>query len=121
MKVDSKKIETVVAWHKPKTIIELRSFLGLMDSYRKFVKDYAYIARPLTNMLKKNIFAWNEEGEVAFETLKKAMITTLVMSNFEKVFELHMDSSNVGVCVVMKQEGRPLVFISKVLGIQNKG
>ncbi|XP_042942715.1 uncharacterized mitochondrial protein AtMg00860-like [Carya illinoinensis] len=56
VKVDSRKIEVIVAWPKPKTITELRSFLGVTGYYRKFVKDYTSIERPLTNMIKKNNF-----------------------------------------------------------------
>ncbi|KAF5442968.1 hypothetical protein F2P56_035573 [Juglans regia] len=68
--VDSRKVEAIVAWPKPKTITELKGFLGLTGYYRKFVKDYASIARPLTKMLKKNNFIWSEEEEKAFEALK---------------------------------------------------
>lgn len=93
----------MVVWPKPKTIIELKGFLGLMDYYRKFVKNFTCIARPLTNMFKKYNFSWNKEIEMAFETLKKVMTTTLVltMPNFEKVLKLHMDASNVGINAVL--------------------
>ncbi|XP_042980028.1 uncharacterized mitochondrial protein AtMg00860-like [Carya illinoinensis] len=119
VKVDSRKVEAMMTWPKLKTIIELRGFLGLTGYYRKFVKDNASIARPLTNMLKKNNFVRSEEGEKAFEALKKATTTTpiLAMPNFEKTFELYMDASNVRVGAVFIQEGRPLTFISKALGV----
>ncbi|XP_042988651.1 uncharacterized mitochondrial protein AtMg00860-like [Carya illinoinensis] len=115
VKVDSRKVKAMVAWPKPKTITELRGFPGLNGYYRKFVKDYASIAKPLTNMLKKNNFDWSEEVEMTFKALKKAMIATpiLAMPNFDKVFELYMDASNVGVGAVLTQERRPLAFISK--------
>ncbi|XP_042988661.1 uncharacterized mitochondrial protein AtMg00860-like [Carya illinoinensis] len=119
VKVDVRKVEAMVEGPKLKTITELRSFLELMGYYRNFVKDYASIARPLTNILKKNNFVWREEVEKGFEDLKKVMTTTpiLAIPNFEKTFELHTDASNVGEGVVLTQEGRPLVFISKTLGI----
>ena len=53
IKVDSKKIQAIKEWPKLKNISELRSFLGLTNFYRRFIKDYAKIAAPLTNLLKK--------------------------------------------------------------------
>ncbi|XP_077226272.1 uncharacterized protein LOC143859450 [Tasmannia lanceolata] len=66
---DPKKIETMLTWPIPKTLKQLRGFLGLTDYYRKFVKGYASIAAPSTELLKGNGFSWTELAELAFENL----------------------------------------------------
>ena len=90
VKVDEKKIEAMVAWPRPSNITELRGFLGLTGYYRKFVQGYGLIAQPLTNLLKKGNFQWNDETEATFLALKQAMtsIPTLAMPNFSEPFTL---------------------------------
>jgi hypothetical protein len=79
VKVDPQKIQAITKWPIPKNIKGLRGFLGLTRYYRKFVKNYACIAGPLTSLLKKNSFVWNEEATLAFSHLKDAMTSTLVL------------------------------------------
>src|SRR5437016_1370401 len=82
IKVDPAKIEKVKDLKIPTTVREVRSILGLCSYYRKFVKDFSKIAKPLNELLKKNKdneernpkIEWNEERQKAFETLKRQLI-----------------------------------------------
>lgn len=122
MKVDDKKIATMLAWPRPANISELRGFLGLIGYYRKFVQNYGIIARPLTNLLKKGKFDWHEEAETTFSALKRAMTTTpiLAMHNFNDSFTIETDASGDGIGVVLTQQGKPIAYMSPALGITKK-
>ncbi|XP_071728214.1 uncharacterized protein [Rutidosis leptorrhynchoides] len=84
------KIKAITTWPIPKNLKQLRGFLGLTGYYRRFVKDYASIAQPLTRLLKKNAFLWDEEATLAFEKLKLALQTS-------------------------PQDGHPIAYLSKTL------
>ena len=64
---DPSKIVDVKEWPIPSTVKQLRGFLGLTSYYRRFVRNYGQISKPLTKLLKKNVFHWNEIAHQAFE------------------------------------------------------
>jgi hypothetical protein len=109
-------------WPIPTTATELRGFLGLTGYYRKFVKNYGIIAKPLTLLLTKKGFSWNDQAQAAFEQLKESMVNTPVLSlpNFDKPFSIETDACATGIGAVLVQEGHPVAYFSKALGIRNQ-
>ena len=86
------------------------------------MKHYGLIAKPLTRLLQKNQFVWSSAAQQAFDTLKHVMSSTpvLALPNFQEVFEVATDASNVGIGAVLIQQGQPTTFLSKALGEAHK-
>lgn len=93
--------------------------MGLTGYYRKFIKDYGKVARPLTDQLKTNSFEWTPSAQASFEALKQAQISDplLRMPDFSKEFFIECDASGVGIGVaaVLTREGQPVTYYSKAL------
>lgn len=121
---DDDKIQVVQHWPTPKSVKELRSFLGLAGYYRKFVRHYGIISKPLTNLLRKGqLYLWNSDTEQAFQTLKHALVTApvLAMPNFDETFVVESDASDKGIGAVLIQKGHPIAFLSRALGPRLQG
>lgn len=116
---DPSKVDAILSWPAPSSIRELRGFLGLAGFYRKFVRHFAVIAQPLTELLKKgSLFVWTSEHQTAFATLQQALSSApaLAVPDFSRPFAIETDASHNGVGVVLLQTAHPLAFISKALG-----
>jgi RNase H-like domain found in reverse transcriptase len=98
-------------------------FLGLTEYYRKFIRHYGIISKPLSDLLKKDSFKWNPDAQQAFEQLKLAMITALVLSlpDFTKSFIIEIDASHHGIGAVLMQDKHHVAFISKKIDVKNQG
>ncbi|WVZ53038.1 hypothetical protein U9M48_004029 [Paspalum notatum var. saurae] len=121
---DPSKISAVANWPTPTSGKELRSFLGLAGYYRRFVRHFGVIARPLNDLLKKGaLFVWTSQHDGAFQALKEALITApvLALPNFSVPFCIETDASGVGVGAVLMQQGHPLAYLSKALGPRTMG
>ena len=71
IRVDPRKLEVIIEWKPPRNVIEVRSFLGLVGYYKRFVKGFSMTAAPMTRLLQKNVrFEWSEKCQANFEKLK---------------------------------------------------
>jgi len=121
---DPSKVTAVTIWPTPSSVKELRGFLGLAGYYRKFVKNFGILAKPLNELLKKNsIFRWLPHHEQSFRALKSALSSAPVLSlpNFSKTFSIETDACATGIGAVLMLEGHPLAFLSKALGSNTRG
>lgn len=115
---DPKKIDAISKWPIPTTHKQLRSFLGLANYYRCFIKSYSSIARPLSQLLQKDGFCWSDQANISFINLKTALCSTpvLALPDFDQSFTVETDASNVGIGAVLMQNNHPICFLSRSLG-----
>jgi hypothetical protein len=113
--MDPAKVQAIIDWPLPRSARAVRGFLGLAGYYCKFVHNYGTIAAPLTALLKKDGFAWDEAAAEAFAVLKSAVTTApvLAMPDFSKTFTVECDASSHGFGAVLVQEGHPIAFFSR--------
>ena len=111
------KIQAVVSWSILRNVKGVRGFLGLTRYYCKFIQWYGKIAKPLTELTKKDNFEWGPAAQMAFEQLKKVIVTTPVLRlpNFSQPFEIEYDASSKGIGVVLMQNQHPIAYYSKAL------
>ena len=107
MEVDKSKIEIIEKLPPPTSLIGIRSFLGHAGFYRRFIKDFSKIAKPLSNLLVQGVpFEFDEQCNQAFCTLKEKLISApiVVTPDWELPFELMCDASDYAVGAMLGQK-----------------
>ena len=113
IETNPKKIAAIINWPRPKNITQIRSFLGFCNYYRKFIRGYAQVAKPLYQLLtgenakkKTNEVEWTEQCEQAFNKLKDICSYTpiLAYADYSKCFKVHTDASEQGLGAVLYQD-----------------
>ncbi|CAK9821240.1 Retrovirus-related Pol polyprotein from transposon 17.6 [Anthophora retusa] len=123
VKPNPKKLEAVKNFKLPKTPTDIKSFLGLAGYYRKFIRNFSKIAKPLTDLTKKDTpFRWTEKEQNSFDTLKEKLCSSPVLKfpNFNEQFVLTTDASNEGLGAILSQGGHPCFYISRTLNPPEK-
>ena len=104
---DPEKIGAVREWQTPDTLSNLRSFLGLCSYYRRFIKGFSTLAKPLTKLTEKGKeFVWGEDQAAAWGELKRRLVSAPILAypDPKKTFILDTDASGVGIGAVLSQE-----------------
>jgi hypothetical protein len=115
---DPSNVQEVLDWKSPKSVTQIRSFLGLARYYRRFIPIFSKTAKPMTQLLEKEAkFKWSLQCEEAFLTLKKLLTTAHVLAqpNIEKPFDVFCDASGMGIGGVLMQDGRAIAYASRQL------
>ena len=119
LEVDPEKIKVIQGLKPPKTVREVRAFVGTTSYYRKFIQNFSAIAEPLTSLTRKNAkFIWSEKHEIAFETLKKALMEApiLHLPSLNEPFQLFTDACDRSIGALLTQEVdgvyKPVYYLS---------
>uniref|UniRef100_A0A151UIE5 Retrovirus-related Pol polyprotein from transposon 17.6 n=1 Tax=Cajanus cajan TaxID=3821 RepID=A0A151UIE5_CAJCA len=123
IEVDPSKVEAVLKWEAPKSVIEIRSLLGLVGYYRRFIEGFSKLALPLTSLTRKKVvFVWDSKCENSFQALKEKLTSApvLVLPDLSKTFMVYCDASKMGLGGVLMQEGKVVSYASRQLKIHEK-
>jgi len=119
---DPMKVEAVLKFPEPNDATGVKSFLGLTSYYRKFVANFAKLATPLNDLLKKNAkFYWSDQCKQSYSTSQRALTSAPVLKfpDFSQPFLLQTDASGIGLGVVLAQhvncEEHPIAYASRTL------
>src|SRR3954465_6884419 len=116
--VTPERIQAILDWTPPKTVKQVRSFLGLASYCRCFVENFSKIARPLTNLLHKGVkFEWTDKCQESFQALKDKLTSPPVLAppDTQKDFVIYCDASRQGLGCVLMQERKVIAYGSRQL------
>ena len=122
VEMEQEKIKAIQEWPTPKTVKDIKSFLGLAGFYRRFIRNFSKISAPMTALLKKDVkFDWSEKHETAFQELKHAITNAPILANPDPNFPFTVitDSSGFAIGAALCQDdgkgSRPIAYMSKKL------
>jgi hypothetical protein len=121
VQVHQEKIQAILDWPTPKTLTELKGFLGICCYYRRFVKGFSQLCAPLTDLTRRGAFKWSPEAQLTFDKMKKVMSTcpVLALPDFAQPFIVECDASGEGIGAVLMQNRHPIVYeIRKLRGLE---
>jgi hypothetical protein len=116
--VDPTKVQEVMDWKPPTSVHQIRSFLRLVGYYCRFIPDFSKIAKPMTELLKKEVkFRWDDKCGEAFHTLRKLLTTAPVLAQLDNTqpFDVYCDASGTGLGCVLMQNNRVIAYASRAL------
>jgi hypothetical protein len=116
--INPSKFQEVLDWKSPRLVTQIRSFLKLAGYYHRFIPNFSKIAKPITQLLEKEVkFKWSPQCEDAFLTLKNLLTTAPVLAqpNIEKSFDVYCDASDMRIGGVLMQDGRAIAYASRQL------
>ena len=124
--MDTSKIQTILDWQTPTSIRDIQVFLGFAQFYRRFIRNFAQIAKPISDLTRTSLgtpFRWTPAAAAAFDHLKIAFCSApvLIHADFEKPFVVETDASDFAIGMVLSQPGsdsehlHPVAFLSRKL------
>jgi hypothetical protein len=121
--VDPSKVEAISQWETPKSVTEIRSFLGLAGYYCRFMEGFLKIALQLTQLTcKGKAFVWDAQCENSFNELKRRLTTApiLILPKSDEPFVVYCDASKLGLRGVLMQDGKVVAYASRQLRIHER-
>jgi hypothetical protein len=114
--VDPKKVTDILNWKAPTDVRGIKSFIGMVGYYWRFIEGFLKIASPMTALLANKVeFKWTQKCQGAFEALKEKLTTTpvLVLCDVHKPLSVYRDASYTGLGCVLMQERRVVAYSSR--------
>ena len=116
--VDPWKVEVVMSWERPKSVFEIRSFLGLAGYYKRFIEDFSRLAAPMTRLTRKEVkFVWDDSCERELQELKRRLTSSpiLIVPERGQRYTVYCDALKDGLGCVLMQSGKVVAYGSRQL------
>jgi hypothetical protein len=114
---DPTKVQALAQWPAPHSALELKSFMGGINFYQRFIANFSQLAHPLHQLSNQNQFVWSPLAQQQFQALKNALCYALVLHlpDLQSPFEIETDASQYVIGTVLKQGGHPIAYHSETL------